>query len=318
MSPLLWLKLKKYSKLENYIAFVQSTDLSKVPPLSRGDTDGLKRPDVPGLFTYLPVYDALRQKYALDTAVRGNTDFERALSVMQWLTDNTWYSGAQYHLLRDDPLQILDYAYRKPFKNAINCRFKAIVLSDLLQAFGIPAYPIAMLDANKNGNHLTVHVYLKEKKQWALFDPSFNTYFTGEDGVLFNAVTLRECFLSGSRPVIQIIPPQLPEKLHHHLRPLLVLQHQKLLKLPLRDNHHPLEVLRRQPDGVRHRPPLARPPVLPVPLVITELRRRHLLELLPVAPVLHHRPVTPPVPTRAELEVHEQPVRLIKDQITET
>ena len=202
MSQLLWLKLKKYSKLENYIAFVQSTDLSKVPPLSRGDTKGLKWPDVPGLFTYLPIYDTLRQKYALDTAVRGNTDFERALSVMQWLTDNTWYSGAQYHLLRDEPLQILDYAYRQPFKNAINCRFKAIVLSDLLQAFGIPAYPIAMLDANKNGNHLTVHVYLKERKQWALFDPSFNTYFTGEDGKLFDAVTLRECFLSGKRPVI--------------------------------------------------------------------------------------------------------------------
>ncbi len=64
MSPLLWLKLKKYSKLENYIAFVQSTDLSKVPPLSRGDTKGLKWPDVPGLFTYLPIYDTLRQKYA--------------------------------------------------------------------------------------------------------------------------------------------------------------------------------------------------------------------------------------------------------------
>ena len=163
MAPLLWLKLKKYAKLENYIAFVENTDLSKVPPLSRGDTSGLKQPDVPGLFAYQPIYDTLRQKYALDTAVRGNTDFERALSVMQWLTDNTWYSGAQYHLLRDDPLQILDYAYRKPFKNAINCRFKAIVLSDLLQAFGIPAYPIAMLDANKNGNHLTVHVYLKRK-----------------------------------------------------------------------------------------------------------------------------------------------------------
>ena len=43
---------------------------------------------------------------------------------------------------------------------------------------------------------------LKERKQWALFDPSFNTYFTGEDGKLFDAVTLRECFLSGKRPVI--------------------------------------------------------------------------------------------------------------------
>lgn len=54
MSPLLWLKLKKYSKLENYIAFVQSTDLSKVPPLSRGDTNGLKRPDVPGCLLTCP------------------------------------------------------------------------------------------------------------------------------------------------------------------------------------------------------------------------------------------------------------------------
>lgn len=205
MSIYLWIqkqKLRKYSKLENYIDFVQNTDLSKVPPLSCGSEQGLKMPDIANFFTYLPLYDTLRQKYALDTVAQGSTDFERAVSLMQWLTDNTWYNGAQYHLLRDNPLEILDFAFQKPFEYAINCRFKAIALSDLLQAIGIPAYPIAMLDVNKNGNHLAVHVYLKEKKQWILFDPSFNTYFTDENGRFFNAITLRECFLSGNRPVI--------------------------------------------------------------------------------------------------------------------
>lgn len=198
-------KLRKLKTLEGYIEYINNYDLSKAPPLSEGKTDNLKDADYNNLFSYLEEYDLIKEKYSLDDVIRDGSDFEKALSLMQWLTDSTYYSGEQcvFHgLLSDDTLDILDFSYKKPFKYAINCRYKAIVLTDLLNAYGIKSYPVAMVDANNDGNHLTVQVYLSDKKKWVLLDPSFNTYFTDDENNVLDVFELRNCFLKGKEPTI--------------------------------------------------------------------------------------------------------------------
>ena len=116
--------------------------------------------------------------------------------------------------------------------------------------------------------------------------------------------------LQVSHPTTQIVAPEFPEKLHHHIGTLLVPQHQELLKLPLRDNHHPLEILCRQPDCPDHFFPRTGQPLVTLPHVVKVLRRTHLSEPLLVSPALHRRPVQSPVLSRPELEVHEQAVGL--------
>ena len=116
--------------------------------------------------------------------------------------------------------------------------------------------------------------------------------------------------LQVSHSPTQIVAPEFPEKLHHHIGTLLVPQHQELLKLPLRDNHHPLEILCRQPDRPDHFFPRTGQPLVALPHVVKVFRRTHVSEPLLVPPALHRRPVQSSVLSRPELEVHEQTVGL--------
>lgn len=189
------IKLKKLQKWESYLDFVKTMDKREpFAPLSVGLTEDLNTTFCENLFVYLPIYDALLKTYDLKTIAGIGTDFEKALRVMQWLTDKTFYSGVKTKWLADNSADILAYSYEKPFENAINCREKAIVLTDCLIALGLRAYPVCMLADENRGCHFTVHVYSKELKKWILFDPSFNCYFV-KDGTPMNIYELRQTLL---------------------------------------------------------------------------------------------------------------------------
>ncbi|MCM1544292.1 MAG: transglutaminase-like domain-containing protein [Ruminococcus sp.] len=200
------IKHRKLKTLNGYLDFIRNQDLSKVPPLSIEDSKVCEEPDYDNMFTYLDEYDELKRKYKLDEVVCGSTDFDKALSLMNWLTKHTYYSGQQclFHKpLPDDTLSILNFSFDKPFEYAINCRYKAIALTDLLIAYGIKAYPLAMIDSKIDGNHLTVHAHLEDQNKWVLLDPSFNTYFVDAADKLLDAIELRNRFLSGDDIIIK-------------------------------------------------------------------------------------------------------------------
>ena len=191
-------KCRKLKTLDGYIDFIKSQELEHSTPLP---VENYKVADCSELFLYLDEYDDIKEKYSLNDVVKGDTDFEKALSLMNWLTQSTYYNGQQclfHRLLPDDTLAILDFSYNKPFKYAINCRYKAIAFTDILIAFGIKAYPVGL----NNGDHFVVHLYLSEEKKWVLFDPSFNTYFTDSDNTVLNAFEIRDYFINGKEPVI--------------------------------------------------------------------------------------------------------------------
>ena len=197
--------MRKLGTINGYINFIKNRDLSKLPVLTLGNDEELKEVDCDNMFSHLDEYDQLIEKYSLNEVIKGNSDFERVLSVMQWLTDSTYYNGQQlafHKFLPDETIAILDFAYKKSFDFAINCRYKAIALTDIFIALGFKAYPVCMLDSAKNGNHFTVHVYLNDMQKWILLDPSFNTYFTDDVNNVLDAFELRNLFLNGKEPII--------------------------------------------------------------------------------------------------------------------
>lgn len=134
--------------------------------------------------------------------ISADDTFARAVTLMEWITNHTQYNG--YSPLKPSTVDIiLDYGFNRGFDGAINCANKAILLSSLLLLNGIFAIPIwlnnAVLDDTKPtfGHglcHVVVHAYIPELEKWALFDPSFNTYFTDDDGKimsLFEVADLR-------------------------------------------------------------------------------------------------------------------------------
>lgn len=193
-------KLRKFKKWENYLAFVKNeSNYSKADGFKIIDDELTPISDESALFTVLPEYEAIKSRYKIPINDKA-TVFEKALSVMQWLTDNTFYSGMQFKILPDDTLKLLEFSCGNGFKCALNCRDKAIALTDLLLAYGIKAYPVCLMDTEKIDCHFVVHIYCEEIKRWVVLDPSFNSYFIDGENNLLNIWQLRELKLNNKTP----------------------------------------------------------------------------------------------------------------------
>ena len=145
----------------------------------------------------------LNEKYNLSDIATADSDFDKAVQILEWLTEHTYYSGMQMKMLNDDTLEILDYSFDKPFNRAINCRYRAIAFADCLVAVGIKAFPVAMVSSEFTGSHFTCLVYISEEDKWCSFDPSFGCWFTDEEGELLDIFEIRELFLENKEPVVK-------------------------------------------------------------------------------------------------------------------
>ncbi len=194
-------RYRKLKVLDNYLAFVadennyiHSTEFRVL------DSELKEQAQEENLFLYLKEYDKLKAKYTIDGIAAIESDFEKAVAVMQWLTDNTYYFGMSFKMLPDDTIKMLKYSYQKGFSGAVNCRDKAIILTDLLIAYGIKAYPIMLNNITKTECHFVTHVYCNDLRKWVVLDPSFNTYFTDEENNVLNIYELREFKIKGKVP----------------------------------------------------------------------------------------------------------------------
>ena len=145
----------------------------------------------------------LKERYDLSAVATADSDFGKTVQVLEWLTKHTFYSGMQMKLLKDDTLDILDYSFDKPFRNAINCRYRAIAFADCLVSLGIKAFPVCMVSSGFTGSHFTCMVYISERDKWCSFDPSFGCWFTDESGNLLNIFEIRELFLQNKEPIVK-------------------------------------------------------------------------------------------------------------------
>jgi len=145
----------------------------------------------------------LNEKYNLSDIATADSDFDKAVQILEWLTKHTYYSGMQMKMLNDDTLEILEYSFDKPFNRAINCRYRAIAFADCLVAVGIKAFPVAMVSSEFTGSHFTCLVYISEEDKWCSFDPSFGCWFTDEEGELLDIFEIRELFLENKEPVVK-------------------------------------------------------------------------------------------------------------------
>jgi hypothetical protein len=151
-------------------------------------------------FNYLVDYDILSNKYRLHEIAGKGTTFVKALRIMDWITENTFYCGHSA-LGGSSSLTILDYSFGKGFDGAINCENKVILLSDCLLAVNIFAHPVVLesYDVNRETDkidnihcHVVVHVFLEEEERWIMLDPSFNAYITDHDGMVLNIFDMKK------------------------------------------------------------------------------------------------------------------------------
>ena len=194
---------------KKYEQFVKSIDYKKLleeePTVIKDkffDNKDLVITDLKSVTKYFEIHKNLNEKYKLSEIANADTDFEKVIQVLNWLTDNTFYNGAQLHLLTDNTIDILKHAFGKSFKKAINCRWKAIAFADCLVAVGIKAYPVCMMSSEFKNCHFACHAYISELNKWCIFDPSFGCWFSDKNGNPIGALEMREMFLQGDEPMI--------------------------------------------------------------------------------------------------------------------
>lgn len=198
----------QFSK-EKYISYVANIDYEKElsdEPISiidkASDDKELAETELSRIIAPHKLHIELEKEYSLNSVATADTDLERTVQILSWLTEHTFYSGAQMKLLTDNPLDILKYSFNKPFKRAINCRYKAIVFADCLVAVGINAIPVCMQSAEFNGCHFTCMVYISEIDKWCSFDPSFGCWFSDDKGQYVGIFEIRDMFINGLEPVV--------------------------------------------------------------------------------------------------------------------
>lgn len=193
-------------KYEQFVKSIDYKKLIKEEPVRINDkffnNEELTDTDLEIVTKHFDIHKKLNEKYKLSEIANADTDFKKTLQVLNWLTENTFYNGAQIHLLTDNTLDILKFAFGKSFKNAINCRLKAIAFADCLVAVGIKAYPVAMISSEFKNSHFTCHAYISELDKWCAFDPSFGCWFSDEKGEPISIVEMREMFIHKNEPIV--------------------------------------------------------------------------------------------------------------------
>ncbi len=195
---------------EKYAEYVSEMDYEKallkepvcVKDMASKDTE-LTETELDKIIKPYDFHAQLNEKYNLSDIATADSDFDKAVQILEWLTEHTYYSGMQMKMLNDDTLEILDYSFDKPFNRAINCRYRAIAFADCLVAVGIKAFPVAMVSSEFTGSHFTCLVYISEEDKWCSFDPSFGCWFTDEEGELLDIFEIRELFLENKEPVVK-------------------------------------------------------------------------------------------------------------------
>lgn len=154
------------------------------------------RPSDEGVYLALdfamPQLDELREKYGLSAIAGEGSGFDRAIRVMDWLTAHVRHDGSSNLNGKRCALTALDYAFDQPDKG-VNCAWLATTLAECLLALGLAARPVYIMPfAPYDGdNHVVTHLWLEEKQQWVMLDPTVNAYAMDGQGRLLDVFSLR-------------------------------------------------------------------------------------------------------------------------------
>jgi transglutaminase-like putative cysteine protease len=137
----------------------------------------------------------LRRIYKIDKIASGTNTLEKVTAVMDWVHKQLTNHGEYSESVAKNSLSIL------PTKGKANlfCVHKSIVMNESLLSLGIKSRIISCIPRNfDNDCHVAVTVYIPELEKWCFFDPTFDTYFIGEDRNPLSIDKIRDGYCKGS------------------------------------------------------------------------------------------------------------------------
>jgi hypothetical protein len=140
--------------------------------------------------------DALRERLPAPESSAWTT----ATQLVRWVSTR-WDHSATLHAESSDALQVLD---RVAGGERFACKEYALVLSQSLNACGIPARSVTLLwpnyHAGVGGGHAVSEAWIDDLSQWVVLDGQNGMYWVAEDGGTLGLVELRRRQRAGEPP----------------------------------------------------------------------------------------------------------------------
>ena len=125
--------------------------------------------------------------------------WEKALEVSKYVSDHIPHDNQKEPLQELNAIALWEYAQRVP--TGFNCRWHAILLSELLLSIDIKNRFVTCLpkDEHDNDCHVVNLVWLPEMNKWAMIDSDMQEYVTDQDGIPLSLEEMRAELIAGRR-----------------------------------------------------------------------------------------------------------------------
>lgn len=161
-----------------------------------------ERTDLP-VFRYVEATDSLllrtRRYFNTDSIAGNGDDISRIKNLLSWVHNHIRHDGSSgrpnCHINAVDLYELCQRENR-----ALNCRFMAIMLNEMLLSVGIPARYIGCQSkhyATDSDSHVITIAWSESLGKWVWVDPTWEAYVMDEHGTLLHPGEVRERLQKG-------------------------------------------------------------------------------------------------------------------------
>ena len=127
------------------------------------------------------------------------TTWEKVLKISRFVSDHIPHGAQKEPLQELNAITLWEYAQRVP--GGFNCRWHAILLSELLLSINIKNRFVTCLpeDEQDTDCHVVNVVWLPELNKWAMIDSDMQEYVTGPDGIPLSLEKMRAELIAGRK-----------------------------------------------------------------------------------------------------------------------
>ena len=132
-------------------------------------------------------------------AASGLTTWEKTLEISRFVSEHIPHDNQKEPLKELNAVTLWEYAQR--VSTGFNCRWHAILLSELLLSIDIKNRFVTCLpeDENDQDCHVVNLVWLPEMNKWAMIDSDMQEYVTDPDGIPLSLEEMRTELIAGRR-----------------------------------------------------------------------------------------------------------------------
>jgi hypothetical protein len=143
----------------------------------------------------------LNKYFNLDSIAGNEDEISQILNLLNWTNKLIKHNGT-ISCYATNAIDIYDFS--KGQKEGVNCRAIATFLNECYLAIGLKSRHITCNPRNMrdNDSHVINHVYSEDLKKWLWIDPTFNAYFTDNNGLLLSIPEVRNRIIEGDMLIL--------------------------------------------------------------------------------------------------------------------